>query len=84
MDTFRKQDSLKPYFDSAYGCAVFPTVAKAGFGIGGAGGKGEVFLLKGGEASKVGESNLMQLSFGFQFGGQVYSEIVFFESQKDL
>ena len=26
----------------------------------------------------------MQLSFGFQFGGQVYSEIIFCETEKDF
>ena len=83
MDTFKKQAGLKTYFDTAYACAVFPTVAKAGFGIGGAGGKGEVYILKGGE-TQVGTVKLMQLSFGFQFGGQVYSEIIFFESEKDF
>jgi lipid-binding SYLF domain-containing protein len=83
MDLFKKKENLKPYFDTAYGCAVFGTVAKAGFGIGGAGGKGDVYVLKGGEA-KIGDSNMMQLSFGFQFGAQVYSEIIFFESEKDF
>lgn len=86
MDTFKKQDSLKPYFATAYGCAVFGTVAKAGFGIGGAGGKGDVYIFKGEgqEPTKVGEAKLMQLSFGFQFGGQAYSEIIFFEAEKDF
>mmetsp|Transcript_96667 Transcript_96667/g.270585 ORF Transcript_96667/g.270585 Transcript_96667/m.270585 type:complete len:172 (-) Transcript_96667:181-696(-) len=85
MDLFKKQDALKPYFDTAYGCAVFGKVAKAGFGIGGAGGKGDVFILnKGDGETKVGESKMMQLSFGLQFGGQVYSEIIFFESEKDF
>jgi lipid-binding SYLF domain-containing protein len=83
MDLFKKQENLKPYFDAAYGCAVFGSVAKAGFGIGGAGGKGDVYTLQGGE-TKVGEAKMMQLSFGFQFGGQVYSEIIFFDSEKDM
>lgn len=85
MEQFRKQQDLKKYFDSAYGFAVFPNVAKVGFGIGGAGGNGDVYTRQtsGGE-KKVGESTMMQLSFGFQFGGQVYSEIVFFETEKDF
>lgn len=84
MEAFKKA-GLERYFEESYGWALFPTVAKAGMGIGGAGGGGSVFAkIDGGEAQKVGEATLMQLSFGFQFGGQVYSEIVFFEGQKDF
>jgi hypothetical protein len=35
-------------------------------------------------ACKVGEATMMQASFGLQFGGQVYAEIVFLESEKDF
>ncbi len=84
MDLFKKQDKLKPYFQAAYACAVFDKIAKAGFGIGAAGGKGDVYILAQGSESKVGESNMLQISFGFQFGGQVYSEIIFFETEKDF
>jgi len=86
MDLFKKQQKLKPYFETAYGCAVFEQVAKAGFGIGGAGGNGEVYVFGKGKdnVKKVGGSTLLQVSFGFQFGGQVFSEIIFFASQKDF
>ena len=41
---FKNNDpSMKVFFEKAYGYAVFPTVAKGGFGIGGAYGEGEVF-----------------------------------------
>jgi lipid-binding SYLF domain-containing protein len=80
-----KKAGLETYFENSYGWALFPTVAKAGIGIGGAGGSGRVFAkVDGGEAKQVGTASLMQLSFGFQFGGQVYSEIIFFEGQKDF
>jgi lipid-binding SYLF domain-containing protein len=79
-----KKAGLETYFETSYGWALFPTVAKAGLGIGGAGGSGQVFVkVDGGEAKQVGTASLMQLSFGFQFGGQVYSEIIFFEAEKD-
>ena len=85
MDIFQKQEQLKPYFANAYGYAVFPHIAKGGIGIGGAGGGGEVYVSnKDGTFRKVGESKMIQISFGFQFGGQVYSEIIFFESEKDF
>lgn len=80
-----KTAGIESYFEESYGWALFPTVAKAGFGVGGAGGTGKVFAkVDGGEAVQVGTANLMQLSFGFQFGGQVYSEIIFFEAEKDF
>jgi lipid-binding SYLF domain-containing protein len=85
MDTFEKQEGLKAYFDTAYGYAVFATIAKAGFGVGAAGGSGDVYVKNAdGAATKVGGSVMVQLSFGFQFGGQVYSEIIFFETEKDF
>ena len=85
MEHFKKQEALRPYFENSYGFAVFGTVAKAGIGIGGAGGTGAVYVNnKDGTQKMVGESTLMQVSFGFQFGGQVYSEIIFFETENDL
>jgi len=32
----------------------------------------------------IGKSTLTQVSFGFQFGGQAYSEIVFFQTAQAL
>lgn len=78
---FKKDDSsIAVYFDSAYGYAVYPTVGKAGLGIGGAHGKGVVYE----QGVIVGKTTLNQLSFGFQWGGQAYSEIVFFEDKDAL
>lgn len=78
---FKKDDSgLAVYFDNAYGYAVYPTVGKAGLGIGGAHGKGVVYE----QGAIIGSTSLNQLSFGFQWGGQAYSEIVFFENKAAL
>jgi len=73
---FKKNDSgMEVYFSKTHGYIVYPSVGKAGIGIGGAYGSGVVF-----EAGKViGTSSLTQVSYGFQLGGQVYSEIVFFK-----
>jgi len=68
---------LKSFKNKAYGYAVYPKITKAGLGIGGAAGKGVVF--KGN--SIVGSSKLKQASFGFQAGGQQYSEVIFFENK---
>lgn len=65
----------KRFVDKAAGYVVFPTVGKAAVGIGGARGKG--LLYENGEATAI--VTLTQLSFGFQGGGQAYSEYIFFE-----
>ena len=59
---------------------VIPNVGKAGLGIGGARGKG--VLYEGGVVTAV--ITLSQLSFGFQWGGQAYSEFIFFEDDATL
>ena len=78
MATFKKKSpNMAAYFSQARGYIVFPSVGKAGFGIGGARGTGVVY-----EAGRViGSSTLTQISFGFQIGAQVYSEIVFFKNK---
>jgi len=78
MDTFKKTPGLETYFENAYGWAVFPTVGKAGIIVGGAYGTGEVY--KKGEI-QVGTATLMQVSVGLQWGGQAFSEIIFFENE---
>ncbi len=75
-----KDPGIDAFFEKAAGYVVFPTVGKAGFGIGGARGKG--LLMVGGETVAV--VTLTQLSFGFQAGGQAYSEFIFFEDQVAL
>ena len=77
MDTFRKQETLKPYFEQSYGCATFSTVAKGGvFFVGGAYGAGDIYKLNGGvNVTKVGRVDLVQAIVGWVLGGEVYSEI---------
>jgi lipid-binding SYLF domain-containing protein len=77
IENFKQAQDARPYFDSAYGYAVFPTIGKGGVGVGAAGGKGHVYE----QGRLVGESTMVQLSVGVQLGGQVYSQIVFFENK---
>jgi hypothetical protein len=65
-------------FNTAYGYALFPSIGKGGIGIGGAHGKGRVFA--GG--SMTGTSSMSQVTMGFQLGGQVFSQVIFFEDQR--
>ena len=81
ISTFRKKDAnIEKFFSSAVGYVVFPTIAKGGFVVGGAGGDGVLFV--GGHP--VGRSSMGQASVGFQLGGQTYSEIIFFENASTL
>lgn len=86
MENFKKQESLKPYFDNSYAYAVFSTLGKvAFFFVGVAGGKGDVYINnKDGSEKLVGEATVIQVNAGFQLGGTVYSEIIFFETEKDF
>lgn len=77
VDKFKGNPTVAPFFESAYGYAAFPTIGKGGFGIGGAHGKGQVY--RGGKVT--GFTSLTDVSIGFQFGGQAYSQIVFFEDE---
>lgn len=78
---FIENDGLmKGLFDRAHGYVIFPNVGKGGLGVGAAAGNGAVY-----EHGKViGTAKLSQLSIGFQAGGQAYSEVIFFESKKEL
>jgi len=85
MEHFTKQESCKPYFESAFGYAVFEDIRKIGIAIaGGATGHGKVCIKnEDGVFEKVGTSEMIQASVGPQFGGQVYSMIIFFETERD-
>jgi lipid-binding SYLF domain-containing protein len=66
------------YFHDCYGYAVFPTIGKAAWVVGGAHGTGRVFA----HGKYVGDTSVTQLSAGFQAGGEAYSQIVFFEDRR--
>jgi len=74
----QRSPKLKIFYEQAYAYVIYPKITKAGFIIGGAGGKGVVFK----DHVAVGSSSLKQGSFGLQAGGQQYSEVIFFENKK--
>lgn len=82
LERFREADpSLEnSFFESSAGWAVFPSVGKGGAGYGGAFGRGVVYA----DGRPVGYCSLTQASIGFQFGGQVYKELIFFEDRAAL
>ena len=78
IGNFKKSADVAPFFDTAYGYAVFPSIGKGGLGIGASHGKGQVY--SGGKVT--GFSSLTDVSIGFQAGGQAYSQVVFFEDER--
>jgi lipid-binding SYLF domain-containing protein len=68
------------YFKKSHGYAVFPTIGKAGLGIGGAHGSGCVYR----QGKQIGTAKMNQLSIGWQAGAQGYSLLVFFEDERAL
>jgi hypothetical protein len=66
------------FFDDSYGYAIFPRIGKGGIGIGGAHGKGRIYV--GGV--HVGDTKMTQVTVGFQLGGQVFSQIIFFKDER--
>lgn len=77
IDTFRGIPAVAPFFQSAYGYAVWPRIARGGLGIGAATGRGQVYV----NGNVTGYSRLVDVSIGFQAGGQAYRQIIFFQNQ---
>ena len=77
---FKNAGDSAAFFPKSYAYAVFPTVGEAGFIVGGAHGKGHVYV----KEKLVGDTTMSQLSAGFQAGGKAYSQIIFFEDKRAL
>ena len=73
-----KDPALTKVLRNAAGYAVFPTVGKGAVGVGGAYGKGVLYE----RGRMVGYCDLTQATVGIQLGGQSYTEIIAFETQK--
>lgn len=81
IETMVETDSgLKEYFDNAAGMAVFPTVGKGAFLIGGSHGSGELIV----DGIALGTADFTEVSVGLQAGGQSFSEIILFETPDDI
>ncbi|MGB5198296.1 MAG: YSC84-related protein [Sedimenticolaceae bacterium] len=78
IQVFKNAGQSNNFFAKSYAYAVFPTVGKGGIGLGGAHGKGLVYVA--GQA--VGKTSMTQVTLGFQLGGQAFSMIVFLEDQR--
>ena len=70
---FRDAGESGAFFGKSYGYAIYPTIGKAGFVVGGAYGTGCVFA----RGKHVANSSMTQASFGWQAGAQGYTLIIF-------
>jgi lipid-binding SYLF domain-containing protein len=78
IDLFKNAGQSGTFFKNSYGYAVFPTIGKGAFVVGGAHGKGQVY-----ERGKyVGDTAITKISVGFQAGGEAYSQMVFFQDKR--
>jgi lipid-binding SYLF domain-containing protein len=75
---FKNAGESGTYFAKSYAYAVFPTVGKAGLGVGGAHGSGRLYA----QGKYVGDVKVNQLSVGLQAGGQAFSQIVFLQDKR--
>jgi len=75
-----KPGYYKVYNDSAVGKAVFPSIGKGGYFLGGAYGQGVVFE----KGKLVGYCKIEQATVGLQLGGQAYAQIIFFQNKAAL
>jgi lipid-binding SYLF domain-containing protein len=80
VELFKHAGESAVFFDNCYAYAVFPTIGAGGLILGAARGKGHVYV----HDRLVGDATMTQLSFGFQLGGEAYSEIIFFQEKRDL
>jgi lipid-binding SYLF domain-containing protein len=80
INLFRNAGPSAAFFQDSYAYAVFPTVGEGGFVVGGALGKGHVYV----HGRLIGDTTMGQVSVGFQAGGKAYSQIIFFQDKRAL
>ena len=77
---FKQKEKLAPFFDNAVAYAVYPSAGRLGAGFGAAYASGLVFQ----GAKIIGITTMTQVNVGFNVGGQLYRQIVFFKTPEVL
>jgi lipid-binding SYLF domain-containing protein len=80
ISLFKNAGESATFFQNSYAYAVFPNIGEGGLIVGGAFGKGHVYV----NGQVVADTTMKQLSVGFQAGGQDYSQIIFFQDKRAL
>jgi lipid-binding SYLF domain-containing protein len=78
IQLFKNAGASASFFSNSYGYAVFPTIGEGALGVGGAGGKGRVYV----NGHVIGQTTMSQVSIGFQAGGKAFSQIIFFQDKR--
>jgi lipid-binding SYLF domain-containing protein len=78
INVFKDSPAVAKFFENSYGYAVFPTIGKAGFIVGGSYGKGQVYR----DGKVTGKTSVVEGSIGFQIGGEAFSQIIFFQDKR--
>ncbi len=73
-------ESMQKVFEEAHGYILFHTIGKGAYILGGAGGKGVLYE----KGEQIGFVKLTQVTIGAAIGGQVYSQVIFFENEAAL
>ena len=68
---------LQDWVNHAHGYAVFPSMNKGGFGVGGSYGRGVVFE----RGEPAGTTSSVQGTVGLQIGVQNFAQIIFFQDE---
>ena len=79
-ELMKSEKGLSGFFKNASGYVIFPNVGEGGFILGAASGNGVVYE----KGSIVGMANLKKVDVGLQVGGQLATEIIFFETKEAL
>lgn len=72
--------TLPDFLNRAYAYAVFPSIGRAGLGVGGAYGRGTVYE----QGRLVGFADVTQGTIGLQIGAQSFSQILVFQNRETL
>lgn len=78
IQVFELNSTVGPFFEKSYAFVIFPSIGKGGIGIGGAFGRGKVYVNR----KVTGKVTLKKLTIGFQLGGQAFSEIIFLKDKR--
>lgn len=81
LKQMKAQDpTLEGFLGTSAGYVVFPRIGKGGFIFGGGFGRGIVYD----RGASIGYADITQATVGFQIGGQAFTEVLAFETARDL
>ena len=75
-----QERGLVSFLAGSHGYAVFPRIGKGGYIFGGGYGRGIVYR----DGAPIGYADITQATVGLLIGGQAFTELLVFESARDL